>query len=108
MEYKEKYLKYKNKYIELKTMHGGDLECKLGQFVTPTTYDISIYDNNKLIAIVGFNSKQKEGALFWQLQKKTPYGHTADWDEIFKYDSNEIKHLAREYLEKHNITFKDY
>ena len=44
------------------------LACKKGEFVTNNIYDVFVYDNENLVAVVGFNAKQLDGALFWQLR----------------------------------------
>jgi hypothetical protein len=44
-----------------------------GYWATPETYDVKVYCDDKLIAVVGFQEKsQKEGAVFMQLTFRDP------------------------------------
>jgi hypothetical protein len=40
MDYYSKYLKYKNKYLQLKTQHGGCLSSELTLALSQTTIDV--------------------------------------------------------------------
>jgi hypothetical protein len=84
------------------------LFCKKGEFVTNSTYDAFVYDDENLIAVVGFNAKQLDGALFWQLVKKYRNCQLLDYDKISLYDSEEIKSIARDYIKAHNIVFPSF
>jgi hypothetical protein len=84
------------------------LFCKKGEFVTNSTYDVFVYDDENLIAVVGFNAKQLDGALFWQLVKKYGNCQSLDYDKISLYDSEEIKSIARDYITAHNIVFSNF
>jgi hypothetical protein len=84
------------------------LFCKKGEFVTNSTYDVFVYDDENLIAVVGFNAKQLDGALFWQLVKKYGNCQSLDYDKISLYDSEKIKSIARDYITAHNIVFSNF
>ena len=61
--------------------------------ISDWVYDVRINLDNQLAAVVGFTERQKEGALFWQVD---------DLLGIYKkygYDiENRIKELARDFF----------
>jgi len=71
------------------------LEAKKGTYVVKTddqwVYDVEVYSNGDLIAVVGFSENQKDGAIFWQvpLEKRL-------YDDICN-----IKITARNYFIEH-------
>lgn len=68
------------------------IQAKKGSYVvkTPDTwvYDVEMYDEEILVAVVGFTERQKEGAVFWQLRP----------EKCIQYDCDMIKCLARNYF----------
>jgi hypothetical protein len=71
-----------------------------GEFVVPRNnidwvYDVKIKDavTKEVIAVVGFSSKQKDGAVFWQR-------NNGPFDETYKnviYNEIDIKEMAKNY-----------
>lgn len=67
-----------------------------GEYVVPKpnwVYNVSVYDNGELIAVVGFSSGNTNGALYYQI----PY------EERSNYDSNNLRTLAKNYAQNRNI-----
>ena len=56
-------------------------------------YDINIYDNDKLIYVIGFTPNQLEGGVFNQLR----------YDEMSKYESYLDKKISKDYVNKNII-----
>tara|TARA_Y100000590_G_scaffold179768_1_gene204920 strand:+ start:15988 stop:16209 length:222 start_codon:yes stop_codon:yes gene_type:complete len=69
------------------------LKAKKGYYVVKTedqwVYDVEVYSNDDLIAVVGFTQKQKEGAVFWQVPLEKP----------LNYDYKHIQFIARTHFE---------
>jgi len=71
------------------------LEAKKGTYVVKTddqwVYDVEVYSNGDLIAVVGFSENQKDGAVFWQVPM----------EKTLIYDYKHIQFIARHYFIEH-------
>lgn len=59
------------------------------RWVTDEVYDVHVWNDTKLIAVVGFTSQQQNGGIFYQIPSK----------EIHLHNTELIKSLARREIE---------
>lgn len=66
--------------------------AKKGSYVVKTedtwVYDVEIFDDETLIAVVGFTQTQKEGAVFWQISL----------EKSINYDYQMVQCIGRNYF----------
>ena len=67
-------------------------------------YDVTIWDGDKQVALVGFNKNQRKGALYWT--EKEDDKTEAQKSELWKYQDSikdEVFQLAKNCLQRNNI-----
>jgi len=79
------------------------LKAIAGKYVVPKggivdwVYDVYVELDGILVAVVGFSERQKEGALFWQVDYDVILGICDDMGNRIEV---EIKDVARKYFEQ--------